>query len=269
MTLIHSSTDSHGIMTIVLDSPSNRNALSDQLVREFRDSLQGALSSGRPRILVLTHTGSTFCSGADLSGAGSDPEVRRRQVSELAMLLDDLWNWPTPVVGRIDGHVRAGGTGLVACCDVAIASHEATFAINEVRVGVVPAVIAPVVIRKIGFAYASRLFLTGSVISASEATRVQLVSAVVDHGVLEEAVREVISSLLAGAPGALAEAKHVLHNLGSGETRDELREMVELSVARFQSPEGVEGVLAFRERRRPTWLPVEYAPRTGLTKASG
>lgn len=268
MTLIQSSTDQHGVMTIVLDSPRNRNALSADLVQEFRDALRASRSGKPPRLLVLSHTGSTFCSGADLSAGGSTPDVRKRQVTELAMLLQDLWMWPTPVVGRIGGHVRAGGNGLVACCDIAIASNDATFAVNEVRVGVVPAVVAPVVVRKIGIAAASRLFLTGSAFSASEAARIHLVASAVGRGVLDEAVRDTISSLLAGAPSALTEAKRVLRILGAGEPSAELRQMVELSVARFESQEGVEGVSAFREHRHPSWLPVEYASVASLSRRS-
>ncbi len=223
--------------TIVLDSPGNRNAMSARLLAELTEALEAALADEAVRVLVLTHEGPVFCAGADLKdppAPGSAPE-----------LLNALWTAPKPVVARVAGHVRAGGIGLVAACDIAVAAREATFATPEVRLGLVPAIISPLVVARIGLARALELFLTGEPIAAEAAAAIGLVNEVVDD--VDAAVARAVQRLSLGAPHALAATKRLLRQpLDFGE-------LEALSLDAFAGEEAREGIAAFLEKRPPAW----------------
>src|ERR1700754_623102 len=138
--LVHLEIDS-GVATITLDSPTNRNALSRQLRRELQAHLRTAIESDEARVIVLTHTGTVFCAGMDLKESRG-PSAGEQGIQDFPDTLRLIWTSPTPVVARLSGPARAGGVGLVAACDLAVAAEEVTFAFSEVRIGVVPAVIS-------------------------------------------------------------------------------------------------------------------------------
>jgi methylglutaconyl-CoA hydratase len=230
-----------GVATITLDSPENRNALSRVLLEQLDASLREARDDDATRVIVLTHTGNTFCAGADLK----DPPAPGSQFS-LPNVLNLIWTSPKPVVSRIDGHVRAGGTGLAAACDLAIASPNSTFAINEVRIGVAPSVISLVVVPRVGHTRALELFLGGETFDATRAAEVGLVTAAVDD--VDAEVGERVRQLLLGAPNALAITKRLLRP-----TELDFSELERLSVETFASDEAHEGIAAFREKRPPRW----------------
>ena len=167
-----------GVATITLDSPHNRNALSNQLVRELHEALTAAAEDDAVRCVVLTHTGGTFCAGADLSEASAAPQddPARARADELVDLLRLIVTVPKPVVGVIDGHVRAGGMGLVAACDIVLAGPSSTFALTESRLGLAASVISLTVLPRIDPRAASRIFLTGEKFDAAEAARIGLVT---------------------------------------------------------------------------------------------
>lgn len=230
-----------GVATITLDSPDNRNALSRALLEQLGSALREARDDERTRAIVLTHTGNTFCAGADLK----DPPAPGSPFS-LPNVLNLIWTAPQPVVARVDGHVRAGGTGLAAACDLAIASPKATFAINEVRIGVVPSVISLVVVPRLGHTRALELFLGGDVFDARRAAEVGLVTEAADD--VDAAVAARVDQLLLAAPGALATTKRLLR---PGEL--DFTELERLSLEVFASEEAREGMTAFREKRAPRW----------------
>ncbi|EQD41436.1 enoyl-CoA hydratase/isomerase, partial [mine drainage metagenome] len=165
------------------------------------------------------------------------------------MMLDS----PKPIVCRIDGAVRGGGMGLVAASDVALASTSASFAFSEVRVGVAPAVISTPVLAKISRAAALELFLSGRVFSAAEALAIGLINRTVEPSDLDDAVSSLLVELLQGAPGAQAEAKRLISAVPRLDRQLGFEQMVELSARLFSSPEGQDGIAAFRERRSPSW----------------
>ena len=175
--LVHYTVD-NGVATITLDSPHNRNALSAQLRRELRDRLAAAAEDDTVRVIVLDHTGPVFCAGMDLKEAGS-PDSSTAGVNEFPEILTRIWTSPKPVVAKLAGPARAGGVGMVAAADIAVAVDSATFAFTEVRLGLVPAVISVTVLPRLLPRAAHELFLTGEKFDAGRAVEVGLLNAAV------------------------------------------------------------------------------------------
>jgi enoyl-CoA hydratase len=239
----------HGVATVTLDSPHNRNALSRQLVAELTAHVHTAAGNAEVRAVVLTHTGTTFCAGADLSEASTGPMggTAHALLATLRLIVDV----PQPVIARIDGNVRAGGVGLVGACDIAVAGPRSTFAITEARIGVAAAVISVTVLPRLDARSAARYYLTGATFDATEAERIGLVTIATDD--LDGAVASITADLLKGSPQGLVESKR-LANRGVREAIERYgEEMVELSARLFASEEAHEGMTAFLERRQPRW----------------
>ncbi|RAG80617.1 enoyl-CoA hydratase family protein [Streptacidiphilus pinicola] len=238
-----------GIATLTLDSPANRNALSSRLVAELEQGLAEAGKDPAVRAVVLTHTGGTFCSGADLSEAtGGDPTANpRRLVTAMRSVLESA----KPVVAVIDGHARAGGLGLLGACDIVLAGPASTFAFTEVRLGLAPAVISLPLLPRLDPRGASRWYLTGSVFKSAEAQRIGLITeACADP---QEALTSVLDAFRKASPQGLAETKRLV-------TAEVLRvferdgeSMVAQSALLFGSEEAREGMLSFLERRPAAW----------------
>jgi methylglutaconyl-CoA hydratase len=241
------------VATITLDSPRNRNALSAQLRRELQDHLDAAIADPVVRVIVLTHTGPVFCSGMDLResrGAAAGAQG----VNEFPRILRTIRTSPTPVVVRVAGPARAGGVGLIAACDIAVAAAAATFAFTEVRVGVVPAVIAVTVLPRLLPHAARELFLTGETFDATRAAAVGLINAAVPALRLDAEVERYVDMLRLGAPGALAATKALLQHPPEGDLDAAFAAMQALSARHFASEEGQEGMAAFAEKRPPSWV---------------
>src|SRR5256886_179047 len=200
-----------GVLTLTLDRPQTRNALSGELIARLIDALATAAEDPRVRLLVLGHTGPVFCSGVDLAeteaarASGELPAVR------LGELLAALWEWPKPVVAKVGGPARAGGLGLIAAADIAVCTTDATFAFSEVRIGVAPAVLSATVLPRLTSRAAAELFLTGEGFDATRAERTGLVTTAVPSTELDAAVDRYVAALLRAAPGALAGTKRLLH----------------------------------------------------------
>jgi methylglutaconyl-CoA hydratase len=259
-----------GRATITLDSPSNRNALSAQLRGELRERLDAALADGAVRVVVLTHTGTVFCSGMDLResrGAGTGDQG----VQEFPGILATLWHSPKPVIARLAGPARAGGVGLVAACDIAIGARAgtdtspspvaslapggATFAFSEVRIGVVPAVISVPVVPRLLPRAAEELMLTGETFDADRAAAIGLLNRAVDPGALDAEVDRYTDMLARGGPAALAATKAMLRRRPADDMATDFEAMLRLSAEFFASEEGQEGMAAFAEKRPPRWVP--------------
>jgi methylglutaconyl-CoA hydratase len=244
-----------GVATITLDSPQNRNALSRQLVADLDRHLASALGDDGVRVIVLTGNGPAFCAGADLkerraeTASADSPRPRG-----LAPILATMWNAPKPIVGRINGPARAGGIGLIAACDIAVAVDTATFAFSEVRIGVIPAMIAVVVIPKIGEPKALELFMTGDTFDAKAAVAYGLLAAAAPEGELDAVAGRYVESLLKGGPAALAGCKRLVRDVPAMSMDAAFAEMTARSLAFFASEEGREGVAAFAEKRPPRWI---------------
>ncbi|MDX2552215.1 enoyl-CoA hydratase family protein [Streptomyces stelliscabiei] len=233
-----------GITTLTLDSPANRNALSAALVAALRDALDGCGKDDAVRAVVLTHTGNTFCAGADLRDP-PDPQA-------LVDLFRQLLELPKPVVARVTGHVRAGGLGLLGACDIAAAGPEVTFALTEVRIGVAPAVISLTLRPRTDPRALARYYLTGEKFGPAEAARIGLIT---DAGAEVDAVLEpVLDGLRRASPRALAEAKQLLTTKVLENFDRDAGELTRLSSRLFASADAREGMTAFLERREPGWV---------------
>jgi enoyl-CoA hydratase len=251
---------SAGVLRLTLDSPANRNALSRQLVGELGAQLTTAATDAQVRVVVLTHAGSTFCSGADLSAlAGGDTTDAADRVAAASTGMRDLLNLltaivelPKPVLAVVNGPARAGGIGLIGACDVAIAGPQASFAFTEVRLGLAPAVISLVTRHRLQPRAAQRYLLTGDVFDAVEAARIGLITETGPD--VDELLERYLTSLRAGSGQGLARSKA----LTTADVRATLAEhggpMVALSAQLFASAEAQEGLAARRERRSPAWL---------------
>jgi methylglutaconyl-CoA hydratase len=252
--------DGRGVATLAMNRPRRHNALSAALIDALSAALAGLADDPRVRVIVLTGAGPTFCAGADID------EMRRlgdataadneRDAAGLAALLARLESLPRPTIARVQGNAFGGALGLIAACDVAIAAEPAQFALTEVRLGIVPAMISPYVVRAIGGRQARRFFLTGERISAATAERIGLLHQVVPAGGLDAAVSAIAADLLLGAPGAQAEAKLLLRRVcGRSAAADhELQAETVRWIARLRAAdEGREGLAAFLAKRAPSW----------------
>jgi methylglutaconyl-CoA hydratase len=252
--------DERGVATLTLNRPEIRNAFDHVLIARLTELLLELRTRSDIRVLVLTGAGTAFSAGADLNWMRSMVEFSEENNIEdalrLAELMSVLNHLRIPTVARVNGHVFGGGVGLLACCDIAIADRDALFALSEVRLGLVPAVISPYVIAAMGARSARRFFLTGEPMSARKARRVGLVHEVASPKRLDEAVDHQVSMLLKGGPAAIQECKELIAMVsGSTESAAEIltRRTAEIIAQLRVSEEGQEGLAAFLEKRPPDW----------------
>ncbi len=252
-TLVTYAVDGH-VARLTLDSPHNRNALSTRLVEQLHAGLRAAAADSAVRTVVLGHTGGTFCAGADLSeAADGDPfETTAARGREMAAVLRAIVSSPVPVVAAVDGHVRAGGLGLVGACDIAVAGPRSTFALTEARIGVAPAVISLTLLPKLAPRAAARYYLTGETFTAPTAAEIGLITLAADD--LDAAVAGIVADLGRGSPQGLAASK-ALTTADVLARFDRDAEQLAIESARlFVSEEAREGMLAFLQKRPPRWL---------------
>ena len=255
MTLIETEV-TRGVLTITLADEERRNALSRDLTREFVDAIDAGEHDDSVRVIVITNKGNTFCAGANLaerSDANSD-NAPGTELNPLA-LFGRFRHSPKPYVGRIAGHCVAGGMGLVAGLDIAIAAHSAKFGFTEVRIGVAPAMISVVCLPKMSRAKAQSAFLRGNRFSAAEAVEMGLIAGAVPDELLDAAVDEVVSDLLAGGPHAIAAAKQLSVVVPTLDEEEAFAWTTDLSGRLFRSEEAREGMSAFLEKRPASWVP--------------
>ena len=258
--MLRTDRDPRGIVTLTLDRPEARNALSATLVVRLTDELGTLASDAGVRAIVLTGAGDVFCAGADIgemrAAGAAPPEQNEADSRRFATMLERLERQPQPTLAVVNGAAFGGAIGLIAACDIALAATSARFALSEVRLGLVPAMISPYVIRAIGTREARRWFLSGETMDAATALRIGLVHEAVDPGSLAAAADGVLGALLAGAPGAQAEIKQLIrHATGRSDAGDEavLADTARW-IARIRAgSEAREGLSAFLERRKPRW----------------
>jgi methylglutaconyl-CoA hydratase len=243
-----------GVGTITLDSPRNRNALSAQLRKELSAHLDTALADQNVRVVVIDHTGPVFCAGMDLKEAGG-ASSSDQGVNEFPAILERIWTSQKPVVAKLAGPARAGGVGIVAACDIAVAASTATFAFTEVRIGVVPAVISVTVLPRLLPRAAHELFLTGETFDAARAVTIGLLNSAVPAGELAAEVTRYTGMLALGGPNALAATKRMLREPKPAELSTAFARMQALSAPFFASEEGQEGIAAFAQKRPAAWVP--------------
>ena len=250
--------ESDGVIFVTLNRPEVHNAFNDELIGEAID-LFGSIGS-RPgaRAVVLRSGGANFCAGADLNWMSRMVEYTReeniRDSSQLAKMFAIMNECPLPIIGRIQGAAIGGGVGLVAVCDIAIATRDAKFGLSEVKLGILPAVISPYVIGKIGASHARALFMTGERFDAERALRIGLVHRLADDAAsLDAAVNDALAQLMSSGPEAVRECKKLVAYVSTHALEDAVPYTIEAIAERRVSEEGQKGMEAFLTKAKAPW----------------
>ncbi len=241
-----------GILTVTLADVENRNALGAGIVNGLHDAIEQANADPAIRAVVVTNEGTTFCAGANLKQqSGAAKAVRAKLGFE--ELLGEIQRSPTPIVGKIKGHVVGGGNGLAAALDIAIAQEDVKFGFTEVRLGVAPAIISVVCLPKMRHGEAMEVFLRGNRFPASRAAELGLISRAVPADQLDAAVDEVLADLNLGGPNALGFAKRLVYEVPAMEQKEAFAWAADLSARLFKGEEAAAGMKAFLKREKPPW----------------
>lgn len=247
-----------GVATVTLNRPDVRNAFNDEVILELTAAFGDLGARGDVRCIVLAANGSAFCAGADLNWMRSMADYTREQnladAGRLAGMMRAVYECPKPTIARIQGDVYAGGTGLVAACDIAVSVDTAQYCLSEVRLGLLPSTISPYVIRAMGARVAHRYFLTAERFSATEALRIGFVHEVVTTAALDGKVMELAQALVNAGPDAVRLCKKLVQDVAGYDITPELVAMTVGSIADVRvSPEGREGLQSFLQKRKPNW----------------
>jgi methylglutaconyl-CoA hydratase len=251
--------DNRGVAEVRLNRPELHNAFDDALIAELTESLQRLNDNPRVRALVLASNGKSFSAGADLNWMARMADYDQTQNLEdsraLAALMATLNQMLVPTIARVQGAAYGGGVGLAACCDIVVASDNASFALTEVKLGLMPAVISPYVIAKIGVSAARRYFLTAERFDATTAKQLGLVHEVVDRDELDSKIESLLTTLLTNGPHAMAAAKMLIQHVGNQRIDPALIDETAQRIARIRaSDEGKDGLRAFLDKRQPGWV---------------
>ena len=245
--------DADGVLTVTLNRPDVHNAFNDELVAEAIEVFSHIPASAR--VIVLRGSGQTFCAGADLNWMSRMVSYTRDQnvhdSSQLAKMYAVINECPAPVVGRITGAAIGGGVGLVAVCDIAVASPQTRFGLSEVKLGILPAVISPYVIAKIGTSHARALFLTGERFDAERALRIGLVHRIAED--VDAAIADFVAQLKTSGPEAVRECKKLIAHVSSHDLADAIGFTIDAIATRRVSQEGQQGMKAFLEKKKAPW----------------
>ena len=247
-----------GVARVTLNRPELRNAFDDALIGQLKKAFLDIQADPAVRVMILAGNGPAFCAGADLNWmkrmAGYDYEENLADATALAEMLAALDRLPKPTIARVHGPVFAGGTGLVAACDIAVGTPEAKFCLSEAKLGLSPATISPYVLRAMGERTARRYFLTAEVFDAQEALRIGMLSQLVPAEHLDATIDEILKHLLAGGPQAHGSIKTLIRSVAGRRPDDALVAETAQRIAEIRgSPEGREGIAAFLDKRKASW----------------
>lgn len=246
------------VVNVTLNRPEVRNAFNEELIAELTAWAESVTATGPARVAVLSGAGKVFCAGADLTWmskmVGYTRDENVRDARAMARMFDALDRLPIPLIGRVHGAALGGGAGLAAVCDIVVAAEDASFAFTEVKLGILPAVISPFVLAKIGRSAARELFLTGARFSAARAKEIGLVHAVGEEQAIDRLAAKYVNDLLTSAPEAVAAAKVLIAEVATRSPTSAAEYTIDAIASRRVSPEGQEGMSAFLAKRPPTWI---------------
>jgi methylglutaconyl-CoA hydratase len=246
------------VVRVTLNRPDVRNAFNEELIAQLTAWADSIVAGGTLRVAVLAGAGKTFCAGADLTWmskmVGYTREENVRDARAMSRMFEALDHLPIPLIARVHGAALGGGVGLAAVCDIVVAAEDAAFAFTEVKLGILPAVISPYAIAKIGRSAARELFLTGARFTAARAKEIGLVHAVAEDWDLDRVVAKYVNDLLTSAPGAVAAAKQLIEAVATHTRTSATEHTIDAIAERRVSPEGQEGMAAFLEKRAPSWI---------------
>jgi len=250
--------DARGVALITLNRPEKHNAMNAAMIAELTETAGQLGRDPAVRVVVLTGAGASFCAGGDLgwmkAQMAADAETRAREARALAGMLGALNAMPKPLIGRVQGQAFGGGVGLMSVCDVAIGVDGAKFGLTEVRLGLIPATIGPYVVARMGEARARRVFFSGRIFGAAEAVELGLLSRAVPEAEIDAAVEAEIKPYLSAAPGAVAQGKRLVADLGRLGEEEAVAQSISALVARWESEESAEGIGAFFDKRKARWM---------------
>jgi methylglutaconyl-CoA hydratase len=246
------------VLRLTLNRPDVRNAFDEELIGALNAAATHAAEDKTLRAVVLAGAGKTFCAGADIGRMSKAIAYTQREnlrdAEDVARMLERVDTLPLPVIARVHGAALGGGVGLAAVCDIVIAAEDTVFALSEVKLGILPAVVAPYVLRKIGVSAARELFLTGARFTAERAREIGLVHEVVAAGELDAAVGRRLSEVLGAGPKAVGLAKALIREIAGANPRDVIGLTTNTLASQRVSDEGQEGLRAFLEKRKPDWI---------------
>lgn len=259
MSTVQRKLDTSGVTTLTLNRPQVHNAFDEVMIDELKSAIDEIDADADTRVVVLRASGKSFSAGADLNWmrrvAKYDESENRDEAMRLAQMMLALNRLSKPVIAVVQGATYGGGVGLVACCDIAIASDQARFCLSEVKLGLVPAVISPYVISAIGERAARRYMLSAEIFDAAQAQRLGLVHEVAADHEIEQIVADVCASLLAGGPSAQATAKALIARIAAVSPDESVAlETAQIIASCRASSEGQEGLAAFFDKRKPDWV---------------
>lgn len=251
--------DPRGVASLVLNRPEVHNAFDDLMIAELIAQLDSLAADNQVKVLVLKSNGKNFSAGADLnwmrSMAKKDYQQNLEDAASLASLMHKLDTFPKPTLVLVQGAAFGGAVGLVACCDIALAEENASFCLSEVKIGLIPAVISPYVMRALGERQSRRYFLTAERFNATTAATLGLVHQVVSNDTLENQAESLVQTLLQNSPAAVSAAKNLLQQIYNKNINNEVIAHTTQAIAEIRvSAEGQEGLSAFLEKRKPNWL---------------
>ncbi|MDX2480318.1 MAG: enoyl-CoA hydratase/isomerase family protein [Desulfuromusa sp.] len=260
---VSSQIDKRGVATVTLNNPEKHNAFDDAIIAELTAAFEHIANNKAVRVMILAAKGKSFSAGADLGWmkrmANYSYEENIKDAKALAAMLQTLNFLPLPTIARVQGGAFGGAVGLVSCCDMAVASPQASFSLSEVKIGIIPATISPYVIDAIGQRAARRYFTTAELFDAQTAAQLGLVSKVVEEEQLDNEISKLVDTLLANSPAAIVAAKKLVFDVAGQKIDDQLIAFTCKQIADIRvSTEGQEGLAAFFEKRKPTWRVDEH-----------
>lgn len=251
-------TDERGVATLTLNQPDKHNALSAKMIAELTQAARVLGGENKVRAVVLTGEGKSFCAGGDLGWMreqfSASRETRIEEAMKLATMLRALNELPKPLIGRVQGQAYGGGIGMMAVCDVAIGVEDAKFALTETCLGLIPATISPYVVARMGEGKTRRVFMSGRRFDGAEAVHLDLLANAVPADKLNNAIEAEIFPYMSTAPGAVAKAKAYARSLGSVIDEAAMFRSATALADAWETPEALEGVGAFFEKRKPNWI---------------
>jgi methylglutaconyl-CoA hydratase len=251
--------DSRGVAQVTLNNPDKHNAFDDQMIIELTNAFNALAANANVRIMLLKSEGKSFSAGADLDWmkrmASYSYQQNLNDARALAAMLKALHQMPIPTIARVQGAAFGGAVGLISCCDIALASSNASFALSEVKIGLVPSTISPYVIDAIGERHAKRYFMTAERFDANTAVQIELVHEAVEKSLLDDKVEQLVTAILSNGPEAVAVAKQLIFAVSGKPIDSKLIEHTCEVIAGIRiSAQGQEGLSAFLDKRKPNWL---------------
>lgn len=254
-------TDARGVATLTLARAEKHNAMSEQMLDELTAAAKQIAQDQNIRVVILAALGKSFCAGGDLAWMRAqmemDPKTRSAQAGKLAYMLQALDTLPQPLIGRIHANAFGGGVGMASVCDVAIGVEGALMGLTETRLGLIPATIGPYVVARMGAAQARRVFMSARRFDTFEAKELGLLAKVVSAEALDDAIEAEVVPYLSCAPGAVADSKALIRALSKPINQEVIDHTVAALAARWESPESLEGISAFFDKRPPNWIKPE------------